>query len=325
VRGWATTFAKEVWPEWTLKGLGPDHPMFLDPNPLKQRPEILGLDDGERVFLVYAMDDISCAWQTKALSSREYLFKWAVNLFTYATDHSATRFKFQDRQEPPALNTYTAAVKAAKTDLAMVRVKYGTGPGWLSNRNYKTADLLAKALQKRAAINIKLDDAGVAPADLGKADIAYLIGAGTEVPTAAERDALKAFAAKGGFLWVEAAGGSTAWDTAFRKMASEMKWDLKDMATDSPLLTGKFATATGYSLTRGVMFRHALRAQRLGPAARADAVGIYQDGKLVGVYSPMDTLFCMTDYDAGNIRGYRKNDAEAVATNIALLAGDKRE
>jgi hypothetical protein len=57
--------------------------------------------------------------------------------------------------------------------------------------------------------------------------------------------------------------------------------------------------------------------------ARADFLAIYQGDKQIGIYSPLDVLFSMSDYDAGNIRGYQKPDAEAVATNIALFLGDR--
>jgi len=90
VRVWFKTFAAKVWPDWPLKALAPEHPTFANPNSLTQRPEIWGIDDGKRTLLFYAMDDISCPWQTKAAKGKEYLFKWAVNLVTYAKEHSPT-------------------------------------------------------------------------------------------------------------------------------------------------------------------------------------------------------------------------------------------
>jgi len=102
VRTWFQDFVKKVWPEWTLKPIGPEHGSFLDPYGLKQRPEILGLDDGLRTFLFYAMDDISCPWNTRALAGREYLFKWGINLYTYATDQSPLRAKLAAREPAPS-------------------------------------------------------------------------------------------------------------------------------------------------------------------------------------------------------------------------------
>jgi len=88
-------------------------------------------------------------------------------------------------------------------------------------------------------------------------------------------------------------------------------------------MTGKFPAAVGFDLTKGVRFRYALRTPRIGKGAHADFIGIYQDAKLVGIYSPFDVTFSLTDYDAGGCRGYLKPDAAAVASNIFLFAGDR--
>jgi hypothetical protein len=62
---------------------------------------------------------------------------------------------------------------------------------------------------------------------------------------------------------------------------------------------------------------------RLGPRACADFSGIYQNGKLVGIYSPFDVLYSTTGYDAYSRRGYQEEDALAVATNIILALTDQ--
>jgi hypothetical protein len=323
VKAWFKTWAKKVWPEWDLKGLGPEHRTFTDRFKLTSRPEIMGLDDGVRTFVFYSMDDISCAWQTKAVASKEYLFKWARNLVTYATEDAPLRDKLEERREAIP-DRYTVPAKAAKAALSLARVKYGEGSGWLTGKNYKAMDSLVAAAQTKAGVALKVDDTGVAAGALAAGtDIAYLVGAGSSVPTAAEGAALKAFTDKGGFLWVEDAAGSFSWDQAFRKLATDMKWDLKDLPSDDPIMTGKFAHSSGYNLAAGVSFRYALRAQRLGKNAHADFTGIYDGGKLIGIYSPFDITFSLTEFDAGGCRGYRRPDAAAVATNILLLAGDR--
>jgi len=91
VRKWFMDFAKKVWPEWTLQALAPGHDVFNQPMPLKARPALQGIDDGRRTIVFYSPDDISCAWQAKGVASKEYLFKWGVNLYAYATKHSPLR------------------------------------------------------------------------------------------------------------------------------------------------------------------------------------------------------------------------------------------
>ena len=321
VRKWAQDFVKELWPEWQMKPLGPDHGSFQHPNPLKQRPEIFGIHDGMRTFLFYAMDDISCPWQTKAYAGRDYLFKWGINLFTYATDQGPLRAKLQERL-PKEEERYTTPVKAgSRSNLRLARVKYD-GPGWLTGRNYKVLDRLKEALSKKASVNLAVDEQGVDPSGLGDREVAYLIGSGEIGLAEPQKQALKDYVAKGGFLWAEAAGGSTEFNGAFRKLAADLGWQLKIIPQTDPMMTGRLPSGAGYGLISGVKFSRTLRVLRLG-RPHAELTGIWAGDKLVGVYSPFDILFSMTAYAAYDCRGYQSQDAQAVAMNIILYLTDR--
>ena len=321
VKAWVPGFVKEVWPEYALKGLGPDHGSFMEPYPMKQRPEILGLDDGIRTFLFYAMDDISCPWNTKAFTGKEYLFLWGINLFNYATDQSPLRSRLATR-EAAATDRFNTPVKAgAKNTLRLARVKYD-GP-WTAGRNYKSFDLLVTALQSKAGITLKSEQEGVTAADLEDREVAYLATTGAEVKMVdADKQALKAYLGKGGFLLAEGAAGAPAAETSFRKFAGEMGWELKPIDKASPMLTGKLATAVGYDVSKGLAFSRTLRVQRLG-RTYAELVGLYQDKKLVGVFSPFDLTFSLTGWQAYARRGYLAEDALAVATNVFVYLSDR--
>jgi hypothetical protein len=317
VREWAREFFQELWPEWPLKPLGPEHGSFRDPHELHQRPEIFGKHDGMRTFLFYAMDDISCPWQTKALAGRKYLFDWGINLFTYATDRSPLRAKLAKRL-PDEEDRYTAGVRAGeKGSLSVVRVKYDD-PGWLTNRNYGCWNRVKEYVSQRAKVNLSVNEEGTAPADLGEADVAYLTGPG-EIPLAADQQqALKAYLAKGGFLWAEAAGGNPAFAGAIRKLCVDLGLKFKRIPQTEPILNGRFSgDAKGYSLISGVQFQRSLRVSRLGQK-HADLIGLYDGDKLVGIFSMFDILFSTTGYNAYACRGYKAQDAKALATNVIL-------
>ena len=318
VRTWVRAFVKEMWPEWEMKPLGPEHGSFQDPHPLAQRPEIFGMHDGMRTFLFYSMDDISCPWQTKAFAGRDYLFKWGINLYTYATDHSPLRAKLQERLPEEAKDRYAAPVAAgAKKALKVVRVKHD-GPDWMTGRNYGCWNLVKDYVQKKAAINLTVNESGALPAALGNADVAYLVGTGKIALAADQKQALKQYLAKGGFLLAEAAGGAIEFTKAVATLVAEMGLTLKRIPQTEPLLTGRFqGSAKGYSLISGVQFKRTLRVARLGQP-NAEFMGIYDGEKLVGVYSPIDILFSATGYDAYECRGYQAQDAKAVAANVLL-------
>ncbi|HUU31656.1 MAG TPA: hypothetical protein VMY69_06115, partial [Phycisphaerae bacterium] len=69
-------------------------------------------------------------------------------------------------------------------------------------------------------------------------------------------------------------------------------------------------------------FRRALRVVRLG-RTYAEWMGIYQNGQLVGLYSPFDVMFSLLGYNAYSCRGYKSEDALAMATNLVLYLTDR--
>ncbi len=241
VRTWFSALAKEIWPEWAVRPLGPDHPSFLYPNRLEERPEVMGIDDGLRTAVFYAMDDVSCPWQTRAFASKEYMFLWGINLFTYATDKGPLRAKL-DTAAPTKFEKYASAVKAGpRADLHLARLK--TDGDWTVGRQYKGLEGIAAEASKRAGLTLKVDDTGLGPVALGDQDLVYLVGAKEAgLAEKADRNALKNYLAKGGFLWAEAARGSLAFDRSFRALAELMGWDLKPLPRTDAVMTGAFAT-----------------------------------------------------------------------------------
>jgi hypothetical protein len=317
VRSWFQGLAREVWPEWPLKVPPTGHGIYADPYKLKARPELLGIDDGIRTILFFAQDDISCPWQTKAFTAKEYLFQFGINLYTYASDHWPLRGLPASEMAP----RFEKPVKAgAMTTLAMARLK--TGGDWDVGRQYKGLAMLTTTLAKRAEVTLKVEDDGVVAADLGDRQAAFFTGVKAPVLSDGDRKDLKAWLAKGGFLWAEAANGSGDFDKGFRKLAAEMGWDLKIIERTEPLMTGRFTKAAGYDISKGLRFRYVLRRDR-AEVPWADLVGIWQDGRLVGVYSPLDVLLTATPCQAYNCRGYRSEDAAAVGANIILYLTDR--
>ena len=329
VRKWFQDFAKELWPEWPLKPLGPDHGVFTDPYPLKQRPEILGIDDGVRTCVFYAMDDISCAWQLRAVAAKGYLFNWGINLYTCATDGAPLRAKLAGR-EPPKSDRYKTPIKAGpKKTVRIARVQHGGN--WEAGANYGGLKKLGTLLKSRAdlALDIRentlspVNSNGVAPKDLDGSDAAYVGGSGELVLTPDDQEALKVYAAKGGFLWFEAVAGSAAFDQSFRALAAAMRWDLRLLPPTHPLMNGKMDGGIGYNLTSGVEFRQSLRLQR-GSRPYAELLGIFEGDKMIGVYSPLDVVFSVSGLEAYKCRGYKPEDAAAVATNLAVYLSTRK-
>jgi hypothetical protein len=326
VRRWFQDFAREVWPEWPLKTIGPEHGTYTEPYLLKQRPEILGVDDGVRTCVFYSMDDISCPWQLRAVAARGYLFNWGINLYTYATDGAPLRAKLAGRA-PPKTDRYKTPVKGGgrrgDQTLRIARVQHGGN--WEAGVNYGGLKKLAGAVKSRAGLTLDVKENATSPvnkngvtlANLSGTDVAYIGGSSALVLKPEEKEALKAYVAKGGLVWFEAVTGAAAFDQSLKQLAAEMKWDLKILPATHPLMSGKMdGGAVGYNLAAGVEFRQSLRVQRLGRQC-ADLFGVYQGDKVIGVYSPLDVVFSLSGLEAYKCKGYKADDAAAVATNLA--------
>ncbi len=327
VKRWFQDFAREVWPEWRLKPLGPDHGSYTDPWPLTRRPEVLGIHDGMRTAVFFALDDISCPWHTSALASRLYMFQWGINLLRYATDRAELhkmRAKLSVREDLASTKFASPVNPGPKSSVRIARVRHDGN--WEVNANYGGLRKLVDAIRERAAVRLEVTEpnrkpfteGGVAPADLAGYDAAYITGSRAFAFGPAEQQALKGYVDGGGFLWFEAAGGSPEFDRSLQKLAGDMRWQVKLLPTTHPLVTGRMGQALGYNLSADVDFRKALRFIR---AARhyAEFMGVYENDRLIGVYSPLDVAFSATPYEAYKCKGYRPPDARAVATNVVLF------
>jgi hypothetical protein len=323
VRRWTQDFIKKGWPEWQATRLAAEHGVWSSDQPMRTKPEILGLDDGVRTAIFYSPDDISCAWQTQALTQKEYLFQFGMNLYRYATDGSPLRGRLSGNL-PPASTRYADPVKAGpRAALKIARVQHGGN--WAVGANYKGFAALADYTKKKAAITLDVTEpkavpfntGGVAAKDLAGYDVAFVAGSLDVTMTPEEREALKAYAAGGGFVWAEAVTGSREFDVAFRKLAGEIGWKLVLLPGSHPLMHGKMDPGVGFNLTMGVQFRDAVKKDRIG-FQKAEWFGIHDGEKLVGVYSPYDTVFSAAGYDAYKCRGYKTEDALAVGANLAV-------
>jgi len=320
---WFRKLAEELWPEWRLGPLGTEHGVYTFPTRLSKRPELLGIDDGIRTSVYFAIDDISCPWHTKAYAAKKYMFDWGINLFTVAMDKSPLRAKLAGREDDKT-EKFTEPIKAGtKTTLRIARVKHDGN--WEANANYQGFDRLAKDLATKAGIALEVtepkavpfSEGGVPVGELSGYDAAYITGTKPFALTPAEQKGLKDYADGGGFLWFEAAMGSSDFNESLKTLAAASGWQLKILPLTDPLMTGRLGAGLGYDLTKGLEFRRVLQIAKLG-RQYADIVGIYSGNRLIGIYSPVDVMFSVSPYDAYACKGYRPRDAKAVATNIVL-------
>lgn len=317
VRAWVREFAETVWPEWGLSRLDEDHAVLTDPWPLNRAPELYGIDDGIRTFLFCSPGGLSRAWHARALAREQACFRLGMNIWAYAGRERSLRWMLggEARQER---DRYPEALNAGKRrDIRLARVRHSGD--WDVGRHYKGFARLAEHLAEEVGVRLQVAERGVEPGNFSGYDIAFLTGTKAVNFTEAEAAALKRFTDGGGFLWMEAAAGNRDFDATVRQVAEQAGWTMKLLPHGHALMGGRIGSAHGYDLSSDVRFRRAIRFKRMR-RPYAELHGLVAGGRLVGVYSPLDIMFSITPYHAHECRGYRSQDAVAVATNLVLYA-----
>ncbi|MBN2584083.1 MAG: DUF4159 domain-containing protein [Planctomycetes bacterium] len=309
----------EVWPEWELKLLEKEHPVFSADQEMKPRlPVLHGADDGMRTFLFVSWQDLSCAWNSQAMAKKVPQFQLGGNLYVYATDHRPLRARLAERHVMKRKSYMDTTIQAGpQSQLTIASLTHGGE--WYAGRNYRPLQMLASSLPEGGPLRLTVADAA-APSGLGAAGarIARLAGRKGLSLSEAETAALKKFLDDGGLLLAEATMGEAAFDQPFRSLAASLGLQLKELTAESPLLSGQMGTATGYAIGQ-VGYKYALRAERIGKPLPL-LYGLYRGDKMVGLYSPFDLSYSQTGFDAWACRGYEDEDALAILTNFLLWA-----
>ena len=323
-KGFSERLCRDVWPEWELKRLDEEHPLWTaDLKVSGGRPVLYGLGDGVRTFVFYSPRNISCYWHLKAVTRSKNAFYTGNNLYAYATDRGRLRSRTSHRQAGVG-KKYAGQqpfCSSVRKQLTMARLKHGGR--WNANQHYRPWTALSEDAEKRVGVTVTERD----PVEIGQAipadlSIVYLSGRDLVELSEKTRGHLKTYLAGGGFLLAEATVGDKAFDTSLREALKAAGLALEPLGADSPMITGTFGgDARGYGVTKPG-WTAVLRGERIGKPL-PPLFGIHLDGKLVGIYSPLDIMYSQTGCRAFGSRGYEAADARALATHLLLLVSTR--
>ena len=322
---WVRTLCEEVWPEWELKAVAKEHPLWAADLMIPKRvPYLRGMDDGLRTFIFFSPRDISCKWHTRSVARNEALFKIGNNLYAYATDRGKLRTRLAARDVGTGKKYADQAPSWRAGDAALAVARLTHGGRWHLNRRYHPWAVLGKALKESVGIDLAEKEPIAAGQDIPPdVDLVYLAGRDKVDLSDDALSRLKAYLSAGGFLFAEATLGDVPFDRSFRAMASAAGMTFRQLKATGPLLSGAVGgDAAGYAV-KDVDVTFALRPQRVGKPEPL-LYGIYLGDTLVGVYSPFDILFAQTGCKAFDSRGYAAADARALATNLALMVAARK-
>ncbi|MBN1344931.1 MAG: DUF4159 domain-containing protein [Phycisphaerae bacterium] len=306
-------FAAEGFGEWPLRPLDPDHPLYNSMYELKQGDfELEGIDLGCRTSVIFSPRDLSCLWEQGDIPIlSERAFQMGANIAAYATGRETLRDRLAVVHMPEGGGAPRRSVLSG-VQIGQVIHKGGWRPAPLALPN------LAGFLSERAnvdvvtrAVPIKLDDAS-----LFEHPILYMAGQFDFALSQAEKENLRKYLERGGFLFADACCGRKPFDVAFRRLMAEVFAPdaLQPLPSTHPILSGQI----GYDVSK---VEYQLVLQREQPDLHKPVLdGVELNGRTAVVYSRYDIGCALEGSKCSYCRGYSGRDAERIATNIVLYA-----
>lgn len=305
-------FAAEAFSEYPLRELPPTHPVYRTKYELKPQG-LQGIDLGCRTRVYFSPRDVSCLWeQTDVPVLSEQAFRLGTNLAAYAAGRGALRERLDVVVLPAEEQRGVADVPGDTLRLTQV-VHDGD---WRPNPQALVN--LAQYLNESIGLDVapRYRTLRLSDEDLSRCPILFnVVCPGFEL-SAAERDKLRDYLRRGGFMFAEACCGQPESTAALRAEIAQLfpTAQLKPIPLTHPLFQGN----PGYRIER-VRYRESVVAED-PELTEPRLLGLEIDGRLALIYSPY-SLGCGLEaiVDEG-CRGYVNEDARRIAINIVLYA-----
>ena len=303
--------AGQLFPGATLAPLPEDHPVYTSYEKLAAKWPLEGLMMGCRSSFLLSTKDLSCSWELAGRPQSLAGLKMGLNVAAYAT----AREPLPERFAPVTALADSPKVTIDRMALAVGKVRHH-GRDW--NSRPHAMDRLLELLRTESGIKVATRAAPVKLTDdsLSRFPILYMVGHYDPAFTAAEKQRLKDYLDRGGFLFAEACCGMPGFDRAFRGLMAEVYPDapLKDVPADSPLLSGQ----AGHRIER-VQYTPKVLAESPGLTAPR-LLGLKLGDRYAVVYSPYAIGPGLDGIATLHARGYVQDDARRIAVNILLYA-----
>lgn len=319
IRSWWKATAEKIWPEFEFRNVDKEHPIWkADLAMVRPLSGLQEMADGMRTFMFFAPNDISCAWNTSAVTKRGGEFQFGINLYSYATDRAKIRSRLSKATIAKASEASLKSLQvSAPRPLTVALMKHGGD--WNVSERYRLVEKLAARLADSPLAITAAPSAAPSDAALPAGAVLYATGRAGLSLLDTEKEALKKRLAGGAFLIVDAATGDARFQKAFDGLAGEMGWTVRRLDDKHAILTGAMTGGTGHRLEDGLRFSYHAVANSSVPL-RLDLRGIYVGEKLVGVYSPRDIMYSQADLKAFGTVGYDTISAQHVVENLLVYA-----
>lgn len=328
------------------KPLPADHPLWNLIYPVPPMAGAEGWTDGVvwRAFLLPG--EVGTDWDANVHKTKPISFQLATNLLVLATEGVGLGTRLKSNLSSVVLDLPMPAVTerpaprwpmtVERPDAVVTLVRHAGG--WRAGES--AMGRLAELATQKLQINVGLQmggDLDRQAANLWRSDIApsphILWISGTGDPKLSEDDwqSILMVGQCGGFIVFNAAASARPFSEA---VLPELKrrfgeGNVVPLASVHPLLMGQGAYKGGQNLTKLGLRRPRSRVGQpispLEPPKPAELYGLRLDGKLVGVFCPVDFTYGLAGGPTTDVTGYTHDGSRAIVLNLLIAARQKPE
>jgi hypothetical protein len=326
---------RELFPESDLRRLPPDHAVWfaqekVNPEHLPKDPDfwLWGLDACCRTSIVYSPKSLSCYWELSQpyresnlpepiKSEVEACVRIGGNVIAYATNR-----ELKEKLDRPQITVSHAGEKPARGSLVVPKLSHGGGSDDAPNALQNLLTVMEKQLEMRVDYQRRL----ISPDDkeLFNHPLLFAHGRRSFTWTPAQRQAMKDYLDRGGFLFGDAICASGPFADSLRAELRAIYPDARwaRIPPSHPLFTDEYG---GFDLPSVTLRDPQVRDENDPLTAKLVKTtplleGLEVEGRLVAILSPYDISCALEKGTSMECKGYTPQDAAKLGVNVLLYA-----
>ena len=288
---------------YEIQRLPPDHKIYSAHFTVPGRTPLWGVSNGVRLLALHTVSDLPLHWQTNSYATQADAFELAFNMIYYTTDRASFRHR---GTSPWPRNQPTVPLRLAK--VARVRYEGNWDPEPLAWERF--ALLMGQKWQTRLTVE---------PVEADKLDpqahrVAAMTGTGAVHLTAPQKEAIKAYAAGGGTLIIDAAGGDEAFGDAVARQLEDIFG--ADSLAMLPTMSAVYQLP-GMEIAKA-RYREAAK-ERVGASDRPRLMGVKAGQRVAVFLSREDLTSGLVGYPCYTSIGYHPGTVQEPGTAVELM------
>lgn len=305
---WVEQLGRRLFPLYQWTDLPAHHPLWTVALHVKNRPRVLALGNGARLFMIHLPQDVSRYWQARAEIEHVDDFVLGLDIFLYAAGRTELRNRLVSSVILPAPGDANASI-----GMALLGASEDSDPepdAW---------PRFALWFRRQTDLDVKLSFSPLDALDEHSPPLAHLTGVRSFTPTDKQCHALHDYVNHGGVVFIDPCGGPNGFLQTVREELLPRAFpeaDLSRLPDDHPLLT---SSGDGMSQLSPLQVRDFVREL---PTPIDRGLWILRSGKGCVIVSSVDVTSGLLGSNTWGISGFTPEYCMNLAKNWVLWTWD---